>query len=138
MRSLQNISADARLDPLSDRKAQGYTDGRVKCRKPVEEPGTVPRVRIGNVVALLIEQKGSGFMSWLLVTMRFMRTSTCERINKSDEQAAARCLAERISFVFKVWCADHAFLFGRKGKRDEEQDVEAAGGSTAAHAAGGM
>ena len=52
------------------RKAQGYTDGRVKCRKPVEEPGTVPRVRIGNVVALLIEQKGSGFMSWLLVTMR--------------------------------------------------------------------
>ena len=51
------------------RKAQGYTDGRVKCRKPVEEPGTVPRVRIGNVVALLIEQKGSGFMSWLLVTM---------------------------------------------------------------------
>ncbi|MEI3146968.1 MAG: M28 family peptidase [Merdibacter sp.] len=56
-----------------------------------------------------------------------MRTSTCERINKSDEQAAARCLAERISFVFKVWCADHAFLFGRKGKRDEEQDVEAAG-----------
>lgn len=70
MRSFQNISADARLDPLSDRKAQGYTDGRVKCRKPVEEPGTVPRVRIGNVVALLIEQKGSGFMSWLLVTMR--------------------------------------------------------------------
>ena len=55
MRSFQNISADARLDPLSDRKAQGYTDGRVKCRTPVEETGTVPRVRIGNVVALLIE-----------------------------------------------------------------------------------
>ena len=33
---------------------RGYTDGRVRCRKPVEEPGTVPQVRIGNVVALLI------------------------------------------------------------------------------------
>ena len=39
------------IPPTRDR---GYTDGRVKCRKPVEEPGTVPRVRIGNVVALLI------------------------------------------------------------------------------------
>ena len=33
---------------------RGYTDGRVRCRKPIEDPGTVPRVRIGNVVALLI------------------------------------------------------------------------------------
>lgn len=40
---------------------QGYTDGRVKCRKPVEEPGTAPRVRVGNFVALLIERKSSSF-----------------------------------------------------------------------------
>ena len=40
---------------------RGYTDGRVKCRKPVEEPGTAPRVRIGNFVALLIERKSSSF-----------------------------------------------------------------------------
>ena len=33
--------------------SQGYTDGRVKCRKPVEEPGTVPRVRIGNFCCLI-------------------------------------------------------------------------------------
>ena len=42
---------------------RGYTDGRVKCRKPVEEPGTAPRVRIGNVVALLIGRKGPDFIS---------------------------------------------------------------------------
>ena len=40
---------------------RGYTDGRVKCRKPVEEPGTAPRVRVGNFVALLIERKSSSF-----------------------------------------------------------------------------
>ena len=40
---------------------RGYTDGRVKCRKPVEEPGTAPRVRVGNFVALLIERKSSRF-----------------------------------------------------------------------------
>lgn len=40
---------------------RGYTDGRVKCRKPVEEPGTTPRVRVGNFVALLIERKSSSF-----------------------------------------------------------------------------
>ena len=45
------------------RDGQGYTDGRVKCRKPVEEPGTAPRVRIGNVVALLIGRKGPDFIS---------------------------------------------------------------------------
>lgn len=53
--------------PMGDR---GYTDGRVKCRKPVEEPGTAPRVRVGNFVALLIERKSS-VLSCLL---RFLRT----------------------------------------------------------------
>lgn len=60
VRSIQNIYWTLFL-----RKEQGYTDGRVKCRRPVEEPGTVPRVRTGNFVALLIERKGSCFMSWL-------------------------------------------------------------------------
>ena len=46
------------IPPTRDR---GYTDGRVKCRKPVEEPGTAPRVRVGNFVALLIERKSSSF-----------------------------------------------------------------------------
>ncbi len=41
------------FDRLSHPKGQGYTDGRVKCRKPVEEPGTVPRVRIGNFRCLI-------------------------------------------------------------------------------------
>ena len=48
------------IPPTRDR---GYTDGRVKCRKPVEEPGTAPRVRIGNVVALLIGRKCPDFIS---------------------------------------------------------------------------
>ena len=58
--------------------SQGYTDGRVKCRKPVEEPGTVPRVRIGNFVALLIER----------VALRFYKlenATTCEMVNKSGK-----------------------------------------------------
>ena len=79
MRSFQNISADARLDPLSDRKAQGYTDGRVKCRKPVEEPGTAPRVRVGNFVALL------NFISWLTKSRVPRAHHTCETINKSTK-----------------------------------------------------
>ena len=46
------------IPPTRDR---GYTDGRVKCRKPVEEPGTPPRVRVDNIVGLLIQRKSSSF-----------------------------------------------------------------------------
>ena len=58
---------------------RGYTDGRVKCRKPVEEPGTAPRVRVGNFVALL------NFISWLTKSRVPRAHHTCETINKSTK-----------------------------------------------------
>ena len=64
------------IPPTRDR---GYTDGRVKCRKPVEDPGTAPRVRVGNFVALL------NFISWLLKSRVPRAHHTCETINKSSK-----------------------------------------------------
>ena len=57
---------------------RGYTDGRVKCRKPVEEPGTAPRVRVGNFVALLIERHRSNFSESFSQRL-------CETVNKRSE-----------------------------------------------------
>ena len=63
------------IPPTRDR---GYTDGRVKCRKPVEEPGTAPRVRGGNFVALLIERHRSHFSESFSHRLR-------ETVNKRSE-----------------------------------------------------
>ena len=60
---------------------RGYTDGRVKCRKPVEEPGTAPRVRVGNFVALLIERKSSSFE----VAYYVLAHTTCKRVNLTTQ-----------------------------------------------------
>ena len=69
------------LDRLHIRGGQGYTDGRVKCRKPVEEPGTAPRVRIGNFRCLIDWVKSSNVISW--------NSATCETVNKSSKSDPA-------------------------------------------------